>query len=373
MVDRGAFRGLGGELNIRRQRPSCVKTILRAGAVLAALALTACQALDDPHAPWSVQRATQEGVIVVYANNKLADPAIAGFERRYPGIRVRWEEHPAAVLHDAILRNAAIGPERADIVWSTAMDMQVKLINDGYAQPCRCPAAKGLPDWAVWRDRGFGLTFQSVGFAYNTRLLPEAEAPRSHAALLAAMRQDPARWRRRVALYGPEASGLGFLYLSADLQAYPEAWDLLGAVARSDPAREVAGEALMNQLTAGERLLAYNATRSYAEWWRTHRDPAIRFVTPQDYHLIIPTVAFVTRDAPHPTAARLFLDFLMSPEGQDLLRQERLTPITDWAREANAPGAHPIRVGPSLLANVDQARRAQILGTWRERLAGDPP
>jgi iron(III) transport system substrate-binding protein len=36
------------------------------------------------------------------------------------------------------------------------------------------------------------------------------------------------------------------------------------------------------------------------------------------------------------------------------------------------PGERPIRLGPALLADSDQARRAQMLARWRSALADAP-
>jgi iron(III) transport system substrate-binding protein len=354
-------------LTIGRHPLRRVKAGVRMAALLTALlSLTACDGLPeaDGAAFWTVRRAESEGLVTVYANNDLAGPAIEGFQRRHPRIKVRVQDLGSSHIRDSVVAEARSGRPQADIAWSTSMDIQVKLVNDGYAQPCRCPYADQLPRWAVWRKQGFGLTFEPVGFAYNRRLLAPQDVPKSHAELLAALRSDPRRWRRQIALYDPERSGLGFMYLSADAQTYPDAWDLMGAIARSGPSLDVPGGDVMRRLSSGDRMLAYNMTRTYAHWWSAHRDPDIGFVTPADYHFTISSVAFVTRAAPHPTAARLFLGYLMSPEGQGLLRQGGLTPIRDWSTDSAAASANPIRVGPALLANLDQARRGAMLSTW---------
>lgn len=336
--------------------------------VLASL-LAACAPQRDGQATsgWDVRAAEREGEVVVYLNTDVHQVIGEGFQRRFPKIKVRFVELPASRMQARLMAETDAGKPIADLAWSSSMDIQVKLINDGYAQTYRSPEAKGLPAWAVWRDQGFGVTAEPIVFAYNKKALKESEVPRSHAALLTALREHPDRWRGRIAMYDPENSGVGFMYMSSDLQAYPDAWALYGALARSEPNLFVPGAPLLDSL-ADKNLLAFNMNGSYADWWSRHRNADIGYLPPSDYSLSIARVAFITRSAPHPKAARVFLDYLMSDEGQARLAQARLTPIRPTARAAApAVSERPIRVGPALLANFDQGRRAELLARWRNK------
>jgi len=343
--------------------------VKRGGLLLAAIlfALTSAGCAPKPQGQatsgWDVRAAEREGEVVVYLNTDVHKVIGEGFRRRFPKIKLRFVELAAKPMQTRLIAETDAGRPVADVVWSSSMDIQVKLINDGYAQTYRSPEAKGLPAWAVWRDQGFGVTAEPIVFAYNKKALKESEAPRSHAALLAALRDHPDRWRGRIAMYDPERSGVGFMYMSSDLQTYPDAWSLYDALASSEPGLFVPGAPLLTSLS-GPHVLAYNMNGSYADWWARHRDADIAYLTPSDYSLSISRVAFIARSAPHPKAARVFLDYLMSDEGQARLAEARLTPIRPAARQA-APGARPIRVGPALLANFDQGRREDVLARWR--------
>jgi iron(III) transport system substrate-binding protein len=319
---------------------------------------------------WDVRAGEREGELVVYLNSDGHETVSDGFRQRFPKIKVRLVELPAHKIRQRLIAETDAGKPVADLVWSSAMDIQVKLINDGYAQTYRSPEAKGLPAWAIWRDQGFGVTAEPIVFAYNKKLLKESEVPRSHAALLAALRSNPDRWRGKIAMYDPETSAVGFMYMSSDLQAYPDAGALYDALARSEPGLFVPGAPLLTSLS-GPHVIAVEVTSFFADWWRRNRDPDVGYVVPSDYHLLLSRVAFVTRSAPHPKAARLVLDYLMSDEGQRRLAQSGLPPIRPVGGEPT-PGAagRPIRVGPALLANFDQGRRAELLARWKAA-AGD--
>lgn len=316
-----------------------------------------------------VRAAGREGEVVVYINNDVHQRLVEDFERRFPKVKLRFIVLTSRDMQAKTIEEARNGRPVADVVWTSAMDTQVKLINDGYAQTYRSPEAAHLPAWARWRDQGFGITNEPIVFVYNKRLLPDA--PRSHAALLAALRADPGRWRGKVGLYDPERSGVGFLYLSSNTQVYPDAWALYDAMAAARVGSYVAGNAMLDRVTSGEYLLAYDINGSYADRYVRERGPDVGYLVPEDYHLSISRVAFITKAAPHPHAARVFLDYLMSEAGQRQLLEARLTPIRPGLGAPPPPGGRPIRVGPALLANFDQGRREALLTRWRAAPAGE--
>lgn len=312
-----------------------------------------------------VRGAAREGEVVVYINNDVHQGLVEDFERRFPKVKLKFVVLTSRDTQARVIEEAQSGKPVADVIWISSMDTQVKLINDGYAQTYHSREAAHLPAWARWRDQGFGMTNEPIVFVYNKRLLPDA--PHSHAALLAALRAEPARWRGKVGLYDPERSGVGFLYLSSNEQVYPEAWALYDAIRGAAAATYVPGKPMLDRVATGEHLLAFDMNGSYADWYvRNHGTAAdIGYIVPQDYHLSISRVAFIAKAAPHPHAARVFLDYLMSEAGQRQLLAARLTPIRSGLGAPATAGGRPVRVGPALLANFDQGRREALLARWR--------
>ncbi len=54
-----------------------------------------------------------------------------------------------------------------DFAFSSAMDLQVKLSNDGYAQVSNLPMSAHWPKWANWRNTAYALTFEPAVFVYH--------------------------------------------------------------------------------------------------------------------------------------------------------------------------------------------------------------
>ncbi|MFL5273484.1 MAG: ABC transporter substrate-binding protein [Anaeromyxobacteraceae bacterium] len=357
------------------------KRALALSAALLAARAGAAAPREPATAPEVVEAARREGVVVVHAttDKSSAAPLLEGFAALHPELRVEYEEMNTAVLHERALAAARGGggvARGADVLWSSAMDLQMKLANDGYAVAYPSPEARFIPTWAVWKDEAFGTTYEPIGFVYNTRLLPPSEVPDSHAGLLRALRERPERYRGKIAAYDPEKSGIGFLLLTQDARtdpAFAEAARAYGAAGVKLCA--TTGE-MMRRVAAGEDLIALDAIGSYALLER-RRNPGLGFVAPKDYTLVMSRIALILRAAPHPNAAKVFLDYLLSIRGQQILARAELFAIRPEASgEATAaalarslgPSLRPIPVGPSLLVYLDRAKRAEFLRRWAEAL-----
>lgn len=129
----------------------------------------------------TIARARTEGRVRIYANADRAElvPVVAAFKRAYPGIKVFYADLGSTEMYARFVRETRTRQYSADIVWSSAMDQQIKLINDGYAQQYASPEKPYLPETAVWKNMGFGVTAEPIGIVYNRKLVPASQVPRS--------------------------------------------------------------------------------------------------------------------------------------------------------------------------------------------------
>lgn len=79
------------------------------------------------------------------------------------------------------------------MVWGSAMDLQMKLVNDGYARSWDLTDASHSAKWSVWRDQAFGITAQPILFAYNARRIKAGDVPTSRSALRGSWSAMPRR------------------------------------------------------------------------------------------------------------------------------------------------------------------------------------
>ena len=74
----------------------------------------------------------------------LARPMIEAFQLKNPTIAVAYEDLQTADIYERIVRETDAGAPTADFAFSSSMDLQMKLANDGYAQPARVPLSVNL-------------------------------------------------------------------------------------------------------------------------------------------------------------------------------------------------------------------------------------
>lgn len=334
--------------------------------------------------PWdyagTVAAARREGTVVVYGNTDmaLARPLVLDFMALYPGMRVDYRDIDSADLYERFLQEASAGTPVADVLWSSAMDLQVKLVNDGHGRRYVSPETPHLPAWAAWKAEAYGTTFEPIGFAYNKQQLAEAEVPRTHGELVRLLAAPGGRFKSRVTTYDLENSGLGFLFATQDAKTSAMFWDVARALGRNDTRLQTSSGDMLESLAAGRTVLAYNVLSSYASG-RAHHDASVGFAYPRDYTLVVSRIAFINRRAPHPNAAQLWLDYLLSQRGQTVMAlQSGLFALrTDVQGGQTAatlartlgPSLKPIAIGPSLMVYLDRAKRGDFLQEWKRALA----
>jgi iron(III) transport system substrate-binding protein len=319
-----------------------------------------------------------EGSLVIYAplDATAARPLIDDFNELYPEITVEYNDLSTTVLHNRFLSEAAAGASTADFVWSSAMDFQVQLVNDGYALTYQSPEIPEIPEWAVWQDQAYGTTFEPIVFIYNKSELPEALVPQTHPEVPQVMLKNPDAFMGRVANYDIETSGIGFLTVAQDSESFETFWDVPKAFGTVD-ARFISGSGTMiESVGSGENVFAYNQLGAYAR--RVSDNPDVGVIFPSDYTLVVSRVAFIPADAPHPNAAKLFLDYILSQRGQEIIAGDtglyslRSDVEGQYAAKALTEklgdAIKPVRIGPELLEYLQPEKRVAFLDRWLQAI-----
>ena len=328
-----------------------------------------------------VEAAKKEGKVVVYATTDAvaANPLIKDFETLYPGIKVEYSDLNSTELYNRFIAEAAANNGTADVLWSSAMDLQVKLVADGLAATYPSPEIKALPKWAVWKDAAYGTTYEPITFVYNKRLVPEADVPKDHTDLLKLLTAKPDFYKGKITAYDPERSGVGYLFCNEDIKDFPQAWDLFKAMGKTQAKLYTSAGAMMERVTSGEHLIAYGIFGSYA-LGRSKKDPNLGIILPKDYTMVTSRVAFISSKARNPNAAKLFLDYILSKRGQEIIanKADLYSLRSDVEGEATIKGvsqligdkARPVPIDQTLLDNLDQTKRLAFLSKWQQAKKG---
>lgn len=327
-----------------------------------------------------IDGAKKEGKLVIYSatDSKAAEPLIKDFSALYPGIKVEYNDMNSTEVYNRFISEAAAGGATADLMWSSAMDLQVKLVADGYGLAYKSPEGAAVPGWANWKDTAYGTTFEPAVFVYNKRLVPADEVPATHADLAKLITTKADKYQGKVTTYDIEKAGVGFTFITNDLAVNPHFWDFAKTLGQAGVRVQSSTGTMLERISSGENLIGYNMLGSYA-LVRAKKDPSIGVAFPKDYTLVLSRVMFINKSAKNVNAAKLWLDYVLSKRGQTVIANESqlfairsdVTGETTSAELTKQLGAalKPLTVGPQLLQYLDQSKRLAFLKQWKEATA----
>ncbi len=260
--------------------------------------------------------AKREGQVVMYTSLNLKDsvPLTEVFEKR-TGVKVSlWRASSEKVLQRAVTE-ARAGRFTPDILETNGPEMEAlyreKLMEEFYS-----PNFRDLPAAAFPRHRHYvadRFNFFTIG--YNTDLVKPAEVPNSYEDLV-----HP-RWAGRV---GIEASDVDWFGAMVKYMGEDKGLAFFRKLAESRPQIRT-GHTLMAELVAsGEIPLAATLYNHNVERLAVKGAPVKwKAINPTFGR---PNAIGVARKAPHPYAAMLFVDFMLSRQGQNILKERNRVP-----------------------------------------------
>lgn len=366
---------------MRISRTSALGRLIACACLVAAPAIATAEIPDGYPADYAVlvAKAEAEGSVVIYANTEhtAVEPIVADFQKAFPKIHVDYIEIKAADLFSRVSSEAAAGALKADMVWSSAMDLQYQMVEDGIAAEYVSPEKGAVPSWSTSGDKIYGITYEPVVMVYNSKLVSAEEMPDTRAGLASWLTANKARMAGKVATYDPERSGLGFFAVSADAANGDALWPLVTAFGAVDAKFYTSTGTMLEKISAGEHAIGYNIIGPYA-YLRAERDPNVKVVVPKDYTVVLSRLAIITEQAAHPAAARVFLDYLLSHRGQTVVgNQAHLFAIRpDVEGTATIAGLSaeygdllkPVTIGPELLDAIQPMQRLAFFRKWNDAL-----
>ncbi len=306
---------------------------------------------------------TREISILSTTDTSVLAPVITAFQKNHPGIAVRYtvasSQEVFSAIHDEGLA--------FDLVISSAMDLQMKLANDGYALSHISPQADRIPAWARWQDRLYAFAQEDVVLLVSRKALGNLPLPETRRDLIELLRENSTLFRGRIGTYDPALSGAGYLFATQDTRQSDSFWRLAEVMGSLAPKLYVSTNDMIDDVTSGRLALAYNVLGSYAGP-RLADDPDIAIVELQDYTLTLLRTAIIPTTAKMPSRGGAFLDFLLSVEGQAAIRNQAGLPPIDEAALAARPYLRPMRLDPGLLVFLDSIKRQGFLDEWNAAL-----
>ncbi len=336
-----------------------MRAIFHAAVIWLATLLPAAGVEIEEETWFRAAGAARELHILSTTDTDVFAPLIAAYQQRAPDVTIRYVVASTQELF-RVLRDGEAG---FDLAISSAMDLQMKLVNDGFARTHRSGETAALPGWARWRDQLFAFAQEPVVLALSHRALEGLPRPATRGDLIRLLRQYPDRFAGRIGTYDPRASGAGYLFATQDARQSDTYWRLAEVMGGLDPRLYQSTGEMIGDLKAGRLALAYNVLGSYLSGQLRGWDDG-GMVELRDYTHVLLRTAFVPAAAQRPAEGAAFLDFMISQAGQQRLAETTGLPPIDEAALSAAPHLRPIRLDLGLLVYVDPVKRRNFLSEW---------
>jgi iron(III) transport system substrate-binding protein len=275
------------------------------------------------------------GELIIYSNTSEENwaPIFRDFQKKFPWIeKVSANDLDSDEVFQRVLAEQATGSSPADLIVSNAAVAWADFAErEGTLQDYESPELGELPDFAELLPNVYAMSTDPQTIAYNTELMPEAPTGIASLADIAEANKDVLQ--DKITVRDPESS-FGFTVTRNFTEA--NGWDDLERVLPFTRAETSSGTQ-MEKILAGEYLAGFFVSGGPAFPVVDDSQGLVEVVYPEDGTTVLPRGIGIAADAPHPATSKLFIDFLLSEEGQYAVAEGGLSSYRDGVE---GPGLH---------------------------------
>jgi ABC-type Fe3+ transport system substrate-binding protein len=254
--------------------------------------------------------AKNEGEAVIYANMDVSamKPLTDGFMKRYPGTKAASVHFSGAAIITRLDVEARAGKPVSDVVLSGQLGV-LALIEKKIAMRYRSPEREFFRDGLKDKDGLWTAYMANVMVsAYNTRQIKKEEAPRTVEDLL------KPRWKGKLTM-----DSQSYVWFGTMLQYLGEEAGLrFMRQLNEQNISHQRGRRLMTQLVAAGEFDMAVETNLNSVLTLNKQGAPLSFAPIQPYFLS-PSLVFMSANAPRPYTGALFIDYLLSEDGQKIV------------------------------------------------------
>jgi iron(III) transport system substrate-binding protein len=302
--------------------------------------------------------ANKEGTVVFYNNLQPngIEPLLAKFRESYPQIQAEQIRLGSNPLIERFQTEFNAGRNLADVLLTLPDERFGLGMKQGWMAEWIPPELKNFPNDVNADNKAFTVQFIREAIIWNKTLVKPADAPKEWLDLF-----DP-KWKGKVGMSPP--------WRSLAIQQVLTLWEDLGIQNAAEKLK--ANDVRFFEGSGGIIQAVMRGDVRIAELTDLPLNPLLEdgaplgFVYPASGTTLSAGKAFVAARAPHPNAARVFLNWLMSEKGQIALQQYGGVSVT---RNGVPP---PSKVpATSQLSRVDgqkiltPERQVKIVNEWR--------
>jgi iron(III) transport system substrate-binding protein len=339
---------------ISRRRLTTGMATLGAATLLSRGARAGTAALEDA--------ARKEATLTWYiaqVDGETAEVMGRAFTAQYPGVKVAVIRTTGQVAYERLLQDMKNGAPQCDVFSTTDIAHMPALMQKqalaNYTPDnasALAPAFRGLGQDGYWYPNHSTLMLIIV----NTQQVKPEEAPKNWPDLL-----DP-KWKGRVAFGHPAFSGYVGVWTVQMRKLY--GWDYFDRLAKNNPRIGRSGNDPITLLNAGECVTGLGPLAT-ALLTASKGNP-MGIIYPTDGSVLCIGPSGVLANAPHPNAARLYMNWLLSKECAQVLSDNFQTPVRDDVPPK--PGAKPLSEVKVLHLTTEEIAKGvpEVIEQWRD-------
>ena len=293
---------------------------------LAALVLAATVTASAAHAA-DLDKARKEGEVAFYANITAVEPLMKAFTTE-TGVSAPYTRISSSKFVATAITEFQAGKLMADVIQGPLPVLEL-LKEKGVLAKYRSPAAAGYPEWTRKDDAIQLFGVELVALVYNKERVKAADVPKRYEDLA-----DP-KWKNKIVMANPSNHPSTISWLvglkESVFKSEAEWLTFVKGLAANQPMFVASFGPTPAPIESGEKLIGislpkYILTKSPAplEWARMDNQPLLG----------TPRAIAVAAKAPHPEAARLFMDWWLSGKAMGMLAK-------DVGESVAAPGVYP--------------------------------
>ncbi len=273
-----------------------------------------------------LDKAKAEGKVAFYANITAVEPIMKAFTAD-TGIKAEYTRISSSKFVATTITEFEAGKLQADVVQAPLPVLEM-LKDKGILAAYRSPAAKGYPEWARKDDRIMLFGIEYVGLIYNKDLVKKADVPKRYMDLV-----DP-KWKNKIVMANPanHPSTISWLVgLKENVFKSEAEWmKFVTGLAANQPMLVASFGPTPAPIESGEKLIGI----SMPKYIVTKAPAPLDWARLDEPLMGTPRAIAITSKAPHPEAARVFMDFWLSDKSMAMLAK-------DVGEYVLAPGVHP--------------------------------
>ncbi|MET7395710.1 extracellular solute-binding protein [Dactylosporangium sp. NPDC005572] len=328
------------------------RQMLAAFAAVAAGGLGACGGTDDAPPPNQIAEGTapdyyppayadiiaaaknEGGELTIYSNTDQENwaPIFRDFQKKYPWVKkINANNLDSDEVFQRVLAEQATGSSPADLLVSNAAQAWAEYVAGAdRLLAYQSPELPKLPPFATLMPNVYAMSTDPMTIAYNTSLMPKA--PTGLKSLADIVAADPGKFNNKITTRDVKGA-FGFTVSYTYTQANPAAWNSLETLlplARPETSSGTQTEKIL----AGEYLAGFFISGAPAYPVVDKSGGLFQVTFLDDGTVVLPRGIGIAPKAPHSNTAKLFVDFVLSAEGQRAVAEGGLTSYRDSVQRA---------------------------------------